>query len=145
MRVTVDYRLSETDKARGRSQLLRADASIAEVDGVVLEAQFELPDGTGLVWLADDSPYDEGLHIYLLSADGRILDALESTGVFSPGVLKIQATGETWVAFTFYLSDPVQRLEIVATAGWRRLPGGWRYKKLGRHRLSLHAQQEGAR
>ena len=88
--------------------------------------------------MTDDSPYDEGLDVYLLGPNDTIKDALEA-GVFfglgGPGVLKIKKTGEDWVEFAFFLNGALYRLEIAQKARLRLpLPTGWRYK----HRFSKH-------
>ena len=125
-----------------RSRLVRADApeTSIDVDGRVLEAQFALGHDATLVWLTDDSPYEEGLHIYLLSAAGRIEDAVEAGAAWTAGILEILATSERSVDFTFFRNDSRYRLDVEDSAEIRLLlPAGWRYKThLQRHRLDVH-------
>ena len=117
----------------------------AVVDGEVIEAQHELADGAALVWLTDDSPYDEGLHIYLVSAEGKIQDAVEAGSTFSPGILGIRESGGDWVEFDFFRNDQVYRLEVAAKPRFHLLlPPGWKYKTiLARHRLSVTVARGG--
>ncbi len=107
------------------------------LDGRRIEAQFELDSGEYLLWLTDDSPYDEGLHIYLLDDTGPPIDAIEAGADFTAGIPRIQATGRDWVLFEFFTNGVSYRLDILERPVFRwRLPPGWRYKrKLRRHRL----------
>ena len=109
----------------------------AAVDGTVLEAQFALSDGSALVWLTDDSPHEEGLHVYLLGPDGAVRDAVEAAAAWAGGILAIRSTGDGWAEFDFFRNGSVYRLDVEPTAGVRLLlPRGWRYKSLLRaHRL----------
>ncbi|MEJ7616696.1 MAG: hypothetical protein WKF30_06940 [Pyrinomonadaceae bacterium] len=149
MRPVTRYSLVNFGGSNQRAVLARDSRAVtAEVEGVILEAQFELSDGCVLILMTDDSPYDEGLHVYLLEQDDSIEDALEAGAIFgmgSPGILKIAKTGMDWVEFEFFLNGSVYRLEVVRQARLRlRLPMGWRYKKLlSRHRLMVRAVQKG--
>jgi hypothetical protein len=119
---------------------------VAEVDGIVLDAQFELDDGSKLIWLTDDSPYDEGLHIYLLGRDDIPEDSVEAGAVFAGGILKFREIGSRWVDFAFFLNSKVYRLEVQERPRFRlRLPTGWKYKNLLKaHRLVIfEAKEEG--
>lgn len=132
--------------------LLERDHNVipVEVEGVILEAQFELSDGSTLIWLTDNSPYDEGLHVYLLRQDETIEDAIEAGAIFGlggGGILNIIKTNANWVEFTFFLNDSAYRLEVAEQAGIHlRLPTGWRYKKLlSKHRLTVREMKEGGK
>lgn len=128
-----------TSVPKGRRAVLKgpARAPVAEVDGIVLDAQFELDDGSKLIWLTDDSPYDEGLHIYLLGRDDLPEDSLEAGAIFAGGILKFREIGSRWVDFGFFLNSTVYRLEVKKTPRFRLwLPTGWKYKNvLKAHRL----------
>jgi hypothetical protein len=116
-----------------------------EMEGAVIEAQFELEDGCALIWFTDDSPYDEGLHVYLVDENDTISDALEAGADFTPGILKIAKTGKNWVEFEFFSNDSIYRLEVTESARPRvLLPSGWKYKKLFRlYRLTVHELGKG--
>jgi hypothetical protein len=137
MRPVTRYSLQASERS-DRHVLARDGRTLAaEVDGSVLDTQLELADGSALLWLTDDSPYDEGLHLYLLGPEGLVDDALEADADFTAGVLELRSTGEDWVEFAFFRNSTVYRLDIASTPQRRfRLPTGWKYKKrLGAHRL----------
>ena len=136
MLATEQYSISKTNNENNYSTLA-CDGRVLdlEVQGVILEAQFKLEDGSTLIWLTEDSPYDEGLHVYLIDENNNILDALETNSIFTPGILKITKTGKNWVEFEFFSNDSIYRLEVKKMASFRMsLPRGWKYKSL----LKLH-------
>jgi hypothetical protein len=141
MRPVTRYSLQPSEDRDGGRRVLARDGRTlaAEVDGSVLDAQLELADGSALLWLTDDSPYDEGLHVYLLGPEGVVDDAVEAGADFTAGVLALRAMGEDWVEFGFFKNSTVYRLEVANTPRLRlRLPTGWKYKKrLGAHRLAV--------
>jgi hypothetical protein len=112
-------------------ELVRDGAGVpAAVESEILEAEQELEDGRQLVWLTEASPYEEGLHVYLLSAAGEILDEIEAGADFAPGILRIEALGSSSVHFTFFKNDVRYRLDVAPRPKlFRPLPTGWRYKR----------------
>jgi hypothetical protein len=134
--------------ANHRSILIRDGKTLdVEVDGTCIEAQFKNKDGCVLIWLSDESPYDEGLHIYLVDENDNISDALEAGFDFNSGILKILNTGEDWIEFEFFQNDCLYRLGITMEVNLRLLlPKGWRYKKIfSLHRLVVHEMPKGGR
>lgn len=130
------------DPATGRAHLAVAGSPLARVavDGSVLEAQLETPAGDGLVFLTEDSPYDEALHVYLLSPEGAIEDALEASATFSAGTLELVRLGVDDVDLRFFRNDVVYRLSLGPPGLRLAAPAGWRYKRrLARHQLAVHA------
>ena len=116
------YSLIEAERGNQGSMLVRDGRTLdAKVKGTILEAQFELANGWILIWLTDDSPYDEGLHIYLVDKKDTILDALEAGADFTPGILRIGRTGKDWLEFEFFSNDSLYRLEVTKKAGLRLL------------------------
>ncbi len=105
----------------------------------LLEEQFELPDGSALIWIVDGGGYDDGLHIYLIGKDSRVCDAIEGGITFVPAILKIKNFGNNWVDFEFFNNGKSYRLEVANKPKFRLcLPLGWRYKKLfAKHRLKI--------
>jgi hypothetical protein len=89
-----------------RSELLwRGEPTEVRVDGVTLEHQLQVPAGY-LLFLTEDSPFEEGLHIYLLDRDRRIVDGLELASRYAPGMLReIAAEPDGAVSFSFFGED----------------------------------------
>lgn len=146
MRSVNRYALANAKGVKGRSILERYSKALdVEVEGSVLEKQYELEGGCVLIWLTDDSPYDEGLHVYLVDQSDSILDAVEAGADFTSGILKIVDTGTDWVEFEFFSNDSVYRLQVTEEAGFRMLlPMGWKYKKaFSLHRLVVRETQKG--
>lgn len=146
MRAITCYSISDPDRGDGRARLMREGRALEiSVDGLLLEAQFGLTDGCSLIWLTDDSPYDETLHVYLLGADGSVEDALQAGAAFTPGVLKVLDSGEDWIDFEFFQDRTTYRLEVAQAARLGlSLPADWRYKRrLQLHRLSVVTRREG--
>jgi hypothetical protein len=115
-----------------RSELLWQGRRIGVmVDGVRLEKQFEV--GLRyLVFLTEDCPYEEGLHIYLLDAERRPLDGLELSFPYTMGILgAVQPQGETALTFSFFGGD-CWRLQVRD-----RPKAGLNFDRLG---LSLYTQ-----
>jgi hypothetical protein len=130
---------SNDDRVRGRLVRDGRVLSRGEVYGAILKAQFELPDGTFLLWLTDDSPYDEGLHIYLLNHDEALEDSLEAGADFTAGILQFKQLGDYWVDFSFFNNDSLYRLNVLDRSSLLVLsPRGWKYtNRLRRHRLHI--------
>jgi hypothetical protein len=140
MRATDQYSLVSTNQDGRRAVLKRqGQTQVVEVDGTLLEAQFELDDGSRLIWLTDNSPYDEGLHIYLIRQDGIPEDSLQAGADFAAGILKFREVRSWSIDFEFFLNSVVYRLEIEQTPRHRLwLPAGWKYKHpLKKHRLVI--------
>jgi hypothetical protein len=118
---------------------------VLEVDGSLLEAQFELDDGKRLVWLSDDTPHDEGLHVYLLGQDDTLEDSLQASADFTAGILEFHEIGDGWVDFEFFKNSVLYRLATEQTARYRWwLPTGWRYKqRFRKHRLVVTRRTTG--
>jgi len=95
-----------------RSTLLwRGQPTAVTLDGVTLEHQLQL-DGRYLLFLTEDSPYEEGLHIYLLDSERRVVDGLELAAAYAPGTLRgVQQDGAGAVSFSFF-GDDRWRLEV---------------------------------
>lgn len=146
MRAVKRYSVVEAKRENQRSILARDGKALdLELEGSVIEAQFELEDGCVLIWFTDDSPYDEGLHVYLVDENDTISDALEGGADFTPGILKIVKTGKDWVEFEFFSNDRIYRLEVEKQARPRvLLPPGWKYKKwFSLHRLTVQELENG--
>lgn len=134
-----DYRTIRTDDRTGRSVLkqLSTGSEIA-VPGLLLEAAYETFDRNRLLWLTDDCPFEEGLHILLLDRSGQVLDAVESKTFYTAGLLHILSADRDHIDFTFF--DQMRyRLSVGSSPQLRfRLPRGWAYPGFRfLHRLAL--------
>ncbi len=111
-----------------------------KIEGEVLEGQFETKEGNILIWLTDDSPFEEGLHVYLIDKHHNIIDSLEAGSIFSTGILKFIKTTPNSINFTFFLNESSYELIIEGKSTFRiLLPTGWKYKKfLKSHQLTIH-------
>jgi hypothetical protein len=130
----------ETRPAEGRCRVARDGVALPGwFDGTWLEGAFVLPDGCLVLVLSEGSAYDAGLHIYLLSPPGEVLDAVESSAVMVPGHFRLDAAAGGRLEFAFYTNDRRYALSRLPVPVLRfRLQQGWRYKsKLRRHLLTL--------
>ena len=66
----------------GRGPAAEAGATMT-LDGENELARHPLTGGRTLVWRDDGSPYDNTLQVYVLAADGSIIDALEAGAAFT--------------------------------------------------------------
>jgi hypothetical protein len=102
---------------------------VGEVPGAVLEAAYRAG-GRILLLLTDDVPYEEGLHVALLSPDFRLLDRLflgasGTTGVFRDP----EPLSESELRFSFFgrgpwrltiLPEPTRGFGFLEPVGVRR-------------------------
>lgn len=127
-----------------RSRLLwQGQDTGVELDGVALMHQGAVSTGT-LLFITEDCPYEEALHVYLVGPDHRVLDALEIGVPYVPGLLtQVQWLGDDEVSFAFPGEDR-WRLRVAAEPGWRwpRLPGVRRPGAWGRP-TRLHLVRQG--
>lgn len=107
------------------------------VTGQVLEAAVEA-DGRYLLFLTDDSPYEEVLHLHLLDGQGRPLDAADLGGPYTTGTfVGPRLLGGQRIGFGFF-DDKDWEVELLPSARLR-LPmlseplGVWRAKPLRCH------------
>ena len=103
---TAGFSVARLDGDLPRSELLwDGQPTAVRVDGVTLEQQVQL-DGGYLLFLTEDSPFEEGLHIYLLDRDRRIVDGLELARPYASGILRdVMPEGEGAVSFSFFGAD----------------------------------------
>lgn len=111
------------------------------LDGENELARHLLSGGRTLVWRDEGSPYDNSLHVYLLAADGTVLDAVEASAAMSTGLLEIKRANGDVVDFGFFTNNQTYRLVVEPLPTLRlplSLPVGFRYKRaLARHTLSV--------
>ncbi|HET9957269.1 MAG TPA: hypothetical protein VFQ61_22380 [Polyangiaceae bacterium] len=134
------YRVVRVDEPAHRITVVNEDGGRElMLDGLVLEAQSAMSDGQTLLWVTDGSPYEEGLHIYLIARTGEVIDVIEAGAPYSPGLLEILSTSEQSVQFRFFRPEVIYRLEVAPLARLRWfLPNGFRYERtLSRHFLTV--------
>lgn len=104
-------------------QLLFHGRDAGEVlPGAVLERQFRVSDGRYLIFLTDDTPYEETLRIYLLSDSFRVLDGLEFGSAYVTGHLDdVVATDPDTIEFSF-VHKARCRVTIKAAGHWSLTP-----------------------
>lgn len=109
---------------------------VVEVDGIVLEAQLELPSGEFVLWSTEDCPYEETLHITLLSSTGEVLETAEMGQAMQPGLFgNLEALGDSAAEFDFF---PRQRHRLEVLHLHRGLLSG----VLRRRRLKLASRDQ---
>lgn len=137
------FSLDLTGQTAGRARLIDCGQPTATiVDGVLIEAQFRTATEQSLLFLTGDSPYEEGLHIYLLDGGGAILDAIEAGAAYASGILAIRERTAAAVVFTIFSEDAAYELTILSDPKWRvRLAAGFQRKTAARNRL-LQIQQQ---
>ena len=111
-----DFSVAQVTGDLPQSDLLWRGGPVGvRVDGVTLEKQWQV--GTEyLLLLTEDSPYEEGLHIYLLDEEKRVKDALEIAGPYAPGTLRdVAVDDDAAVSFSFFGEDR-WRVEVNASA-----------------------------
>jgi len=129
-----------TDHSSGTSTLLANGSPLPErFDGLILEGQYELPDGCTLVCLSDENIHDAGLHLHLVAADGGIEDVMEGGGFLCPGYFQARNLRDSSLDFRFFTNDRFYRVNVLQQSRFRFvLPTGWHYKhRLRPHRLTL--------
>jgi hypothetical protein len=123
-----------------------ADGATMTLDGENELARHRLSGDRTLVWRDDGSPYDNTLHVYVLAADGSIIDALEAGAAFTTNILAFRSEGPDVFDFSFFANDKFYRLKVDQEPSLRmpfRLPLGFRYKSaLGRHVISVTMLKE---
>lgn len=135
---TAEVGATGADAPPGIAELALPGGSRCHVQGVVLEAAFSLDDGRFLVWLTEGDPYDERLHIHLLTADGDTLDSIASSATFTPGILQIGTIETCAINFDFYNNETHYRLIVGRPTLRLTLPRGWRFAGWRlRHLLSV--------
>lgn len=134
------FAIVQKDIETGRS-VLRDRVSGAEIDvpGLLLEEEFVEASGRHVLYLLDDCPFEEGLHILCLDSRGTIIDRIGNRTAYATGMLDILAFADTHIDFTFFGKSCPYRLTLEASPVMLpRLPRGWIYPGLrARHWMTL--------
>lgn len=87
---------------------------LCELAGSRLDAQYRCSIGFLLI-ANEDTPYEEALHITLLSHDLDVLDTLEMSHPYAPGSIRdLRIVGENSLEFIFFGGDN-WRLTVLAS------------------------------
>src|SRR5262245_18137679 len=82
--------------------LLEGHPTSLVLDGHHLESQLRTRAGHALLFVTDDCPYEEQLHIFLLSDALEVLDSLTLGRMYQPGVLRdLSLTDRDQLGFAF--------------------------------------------
>ncbi|SJN56205.1 hypothetical protein VR7878_01651 [Vibrio ruber DSM 16370] len=85
-----------------------------ELSGKILEAQYKTDAGYYLLFLTEDVPYEEALHIYLLDQSLKIIESLELSAEYTAGILRdIQVIEKNKIRFFFFDNDQSWQLEVL--------------------------------
>jgi hypothetical protein len=103
---TESFSLKKIEGELPRSELLRdGSATGLIVDGIDLNRQYQVEAGF-LLFITENCPFEEGLHIYLISPELKILDGFEFDAIYTPGVVRdIELKEEEAILFSFYFDD----------------------------------------
>ena len=108
-----------------------------------LEAQFHVPPGLFLLFLTDDSPYEEQLQILLLDPHFQVLDGLTLGQPYTPGILaNLESQDALRLRFDFFADTPL-RVSVHPEGAFhvhRRLPSfasALKGRFFSRHYLTL--------
>jgi hypothetical protein len=140
------FLLVPTEDELPRARLISEGThELGVVDGHVLEAQYCIPSGYLLV-TSEGNPFEEGLHIYLLGPEFRILDRIALSAIYHSGIFgDVAISEEKCFEFTFFGGDrwrltirDTPKIHWVPKIGTSvRYPSGW----LRRHYLQLDRLQ----
>ena len=84
-----------------------------EVSGKILEAQYSVDDHF-LLFTTEDCPFEEALHIYYLSPQLDVLDALELSAVYTAGMLGgLAVDNDDTIRFSFFEKNECWTLKIL--------------------------------
>ena len=113
------FRILAIDDLKSRL-VLDGHESDTLIDGIDLGGQYAYDDDY-LLWTTYDVPYEELLHVTLLSADLRIFDKVQLGAPYTPGILSnLAITSPDSIGFSFFGGDrwrlqirPNRRLQLL--------------------------------
>ena len=99
------------------------------IEGQLLDAQLELSDGRLLLFVTDDCPHEEGLHIYLLSKQLTVLDQLDIGSAYTPGCFQnLTVIDSQSCSFTFFDNQTMLLNLLPSPTRMLRNPAGVSHK-----------------
>ncbi len=120
-----DYSLrAATGSSPATAELLHHGRHVTAVGATRIDAQFQLPDGSAIVFASDDTPFKEVLNILLVGPDLQVRDLLRVGGATTPGFLAYaEAHAEGQIAFCWH--DHEQVLTVRHRRRWFGLASSW--------------------
>ena len=89
------------------------------LSGALLEAQYRTNAGDLLLFLSNDCPFEEELHVYLLSADFQVLDHEQLGWAYTPGAFRnAEIVEECRIRFAFLGDHDRWELTILPRPRW---------------------------
>jgi hypothetical protein len=116
--VTAERQVAESDETPPSSRILVNGTPSAVVSGAQLEAAVEC-DGRFLLFMTDDTPFEEVLSIHLVSSDGHLLDSATLGGPYTTGTFSgLSLNPPNRVGFRF-IGEADWSIEILADSAFR--------------------------
>ena len=112
-------RLSVAQGAVPRSELVIGGRNCGEsVEGLVLEAVYPVAVGY-MLFVTDDVPFEEGLHLHLVDHDGKLLDTIFLGAAYTTGSLsELRRIAPDLFRFSFFENQPL-RLQVCEASRFR--------------------------
>ncbi len=121
MKIIQDFLLEPLSEKQLRSHLTLKNGPTLEVEGRVLETQFQCSQGY-LVITSDGNPYEEMLHLYLLNDKCEVLDGVSLGQIYHSGSIRdVTVCGDDCLEFSFFGTER-WRLHILNIPEIRLLP-----------------------
>lgn len=98
-----DFRVVHLDETHSRL-LFKADVVQPRITGLVIDLQMETTKGY-VLFLTEDCPYEETLHVYYLDHGFRIRDKKELWLLYRPGVVRDVRWTDNQITFSFFFFD----------------------------------------
>lgn len=84
-----------------------------QIQGAILEAQYNINKNT-VLFIAEDCPYEETLHILYVDDKLSVLDVIQVSANYTPGILKINRVIQpNEITFSFFESDEHWNLTVL--------------------------------
>ncbi len=140
MRPTETFTVVNADEQSGKCTLAVHGKPIRSAfAGALIDGQYECAQSRHLLCLSFGTVWDDALNIYLVDADGAVLDAITGGGLLSSGAFKARHHEDNALDFSFFSDATMSRVTVSPTPTLHfLLPAPWRYRNLlPMHHLSL--------
>jgi len=140
MRPSETFTVVNVDEHTGKCTLaVHGKPVINALAGAVIDGQYECAQSRYLLCLSFGTVWDDALNVYLVDADGAVLDAITGGGLMSSGAFKARNCDDNALDFSFFSDETISRVTVSPTPALHfLLPAPWRYRRLlPMHHLSL--------